>query len=357
MPIGLSFHTFQALSYTIEVYKGNQKAEKHFGIYALYVMFYPQLVAGPIERPQNILHQFYEKHYFEINRVISGLRLMFWGIIKKVFIADRLSILVDTVYNNPDGQNGLTYFLATFFFTIQIYCDFSGYSDIALGSARVMGFELMQNFKTPYLSKTISEFWKRWHISLSTWFRDYLYIPLGGNKISKIRTNVNIFIVFALSGFWHGANWTYLIWGSLHGVYLLFENFVKIPNISLKKIKPVLVFLLVMFSWIYFRASSIQQANEIVYLIFSDLGIQLGNLIYGVFDVGGLNGISFVSIGISIFIIFLLFLSEIKYGSFVLDNFALNTQSKKIRYVVYYILIILLFFSKNEAQTFIYFQF
>lgn len=183
LPIGLSFHTFQAMSYTIEVYRGHQKAERHFGIYSLYVMFYPQLVAGPIERPQNLLHQFKEKHYFEYERVVEGLKLMLWGLFMKLVVADRLAIYVDAVYNNTENHSGPTFILATIFFAIQIYCDFAGYSNIAIGSAKVMGFKLMTNFKRPYFSKNISEFWSRWHISLSTWFRDYLYIPLGGNRV------------------------------------------------------------------------------------------------------------------------------------------------------------------------------
>ncbi len=190
LPVGLSFHTFQAMSYTIEVYRGNQKAERHFGIYALYVMFYPQLVAGPIERPQSLIHQFYERHDFDSNRVSNGLKLMLWGLFKKIVVADNLAVFVDAVYNQPRAWDGVNLIIATIFFAFQIYCDFSGYSDIAIGAAEVMGFKLMTNFNRPYHSKSISEFWKRWHISLSTWFRDYLYIPLGGNRgryLSKIR--------------------------------------------------------------------------------------------------------------------------------------------------------------------------
>lgn len=184
------------MSYTIEVYRGNQKAERHFGIYALYVMFYPQLVAGPIERPQNVLHQFHEKKYFNYDKAVSGFKLMAWGMFKKVVIADRLSLFVNQVYDQPHLYEGISLETVTAFFTFQIYCDFSGYSDIAIGSARVMGFELMTNFKRPYLSQNIAEFWSRWHISLSTWFRDYLYIPLGGNRVSVNRRYLNLFIVF-----------------------------------------------------------------------------------------------------------------------------------------------------------------
>jgi len=221
LPIGLSFHTFQAMSYTIEVFRGHQKAERHFGIYSLYVMFYPQLVAGPIERPQNLLHQFREKYDFDYGRVTSGLRLMAWGLFKKVVIADRLAILVDNVYGNPQAHNSLSLIIATIFFSFQIFCDFSGYSDMAIGASRVMGFKLMTNFNKPYSSKSIHEFWGRWHISLSTWFRDYLYIPLGGSHGSTWKKVRNTFIIFIVSGFWHGANWTFIVWGALNAIYFL----------------------------------------------------------------------------------------------------------------------------------------
>jgi alginate O-acetyltransferase complex protein AlgI len=277
LPIGLSFHTFQAMSYTIEVYRGNQKAERHFGIYALYVMFYPQLVAGPIERPQNVLHQFYEHHKFNYADVSKGLKLMLWGFFKKVAIADRVAVGVDEVYNNLHSYSGVALMVATAFFAIQIYCDFSGYSDIALGAAQVMGFRLMMNFNRPYASKTISEFWSRWHISLSTWFRDYLYIPLGGNRVRISRMYLNLFIVFLISGVWHGASWTFVIWGALHGSYLIFALVTK--GISFKiaswfkqagltffltAFNIMAVFALVTFAWLFFRAGSTADAIYVV---------------------------------------------------------------------------------------------
>jgi alginate O-acetyltransferase complex protein AlgI len=258
LPIGLSFHTFQAMSYTIEVYRGNQKAERHFGIYALYVMFYPQLVAGPIERPQNLIHQFYTKHKFEYNNAVEGLNLIVYGLFKKVVVADRLSIYVNQIYNNLDAANTTSTFLGVCFFSIQIYCDFSGYSDIARGCAKFMGFELMVNFNRPYLAQTIPEFWTRWHISLSTWFRDYLYIPLGGSRDGKWRWYRNLIIVFLISGLWHGANWTFVVWGALHAFYMIFgiatrgfrhslrlkTGILKLPRIS-KLINKVYLFFLV----------------------------------------------------------------------------------------------------------------
>ncbi len=273
LPIGLSFHTFQAMSYTIEVYRGKQKAERHFGIYALYVMFYPQLVAGPIERPQNMLWQFHKKHHFEPEAFFDGLRIMLWGFFKKVVIADRLSFYVDAVFNQPGIYTNFgNCLLATFFFTIQIYCDFSGYSDIAIGAARCMGFDLMTNFNRPYFSVNISEFWSRWHISLSTWFRDYLYIPLGGSRVSKTRKYINQAIVFMVSGFWHGANWTFVIWGAMHTVYnVLFmvkKDLVKKNDPFAGKLGTafgwLITFIAVMLAWVFFRANTVHDAFTIL---------------------------------------------------------------------------------------------
>jgi alginate O-acetyltransferase complex protein AlgI len=284
LPIGLSFHTFQAMSYTIEVYRGNQKAERHFGIYALYVMFYPQLVAGPIERPQNLLHQFYERHQFEYNRVTNGLKLMLWGMFKKVVIADRVAVYVDSVYNAPRLWAGPPLIVATIFFAFQIYCDFSGYSDIAIGAAQVMGFKLMTNFNRPYHAKSISEFWKRWHISLSTWFKDYLYIPLGGNRASEGRWYFNLFFTFVISGVWHGANWTFVAWGAINGFYLLFSIWTRRVRGRLarasglasrpglhKTFSMAVTFTLTCYAWVFFRANSISDAVYINRAVASSL--------------------------------------------------------------------------------------
>ncbi len=279
LPIGLSFHTFQAMSYTIEVYRGNQPAEKHFGIYALYVMFYPQLVAGPIERPQNIIYQFYEKHRFDAEGFKAGLMQMATGLFKKVVIADRISILVDGAYAHPKTQSGTTLLVATLFYSFQIYCDFSGYSDIAIGAARTMGFRLVENFRSPYFSTSVNEFWSRWHISLSTWFRDYLYIPLGGNRVAISRWCFNLMVVFIVSGFWHGANWTFIIWGALHGVFLIINltynktlqhygyQFKPFPLKTL--LKTVFTFCLISFAWVFFRAAYVSDAIYIVKKFFS----------------------------------------------------------------------------------------
>jgi D-alanyl-lipoteichoic acid acyltransferase DltB (MBOAT superfamily) len=277
LPIGLSFHTFQAMSYTIEVYRGKQEPERHFGIYALYVMFYPQLVAGPIERPQNLLHQFREVHVFEYARVTSGLKLMAWGLFKKVVIADRLAVLVDGVYGNPANHDGVMLTLASVAFAYQVYCDFSGYSDIARGSAEVMGFHLMRNFRQPYHASSMSDFWRRWHISLSTWFKDYLYIPMGGNRVKPFRQGINLLVVFLVSGFWHGAQWTYVIWGILHGVFLVFGmatastrqklrdwcGLSRVPWLR-QSLAIAITFSLVTVGWIFFRARTVPDAVYIL---------------------------------------------------------------------------------------------
>lgn len=278
LPIGLSFHTFQSMSYTIEVYRGNQPAERHFGIYALYVLFYPQLVAGPIERPQNILPQLWTFPPFDWVRVRSGLMMMAWGMFKKVVIADRLALVVDPTYANLSTMNGSTLTLAAVFYSFQIYCDFSGYSDIAIGAGKVMGIRMMENFNTPYLASSISDFWRRWHISLSTWFRDYVYIPLGGNRISPVRTWVNTLLVFGLSGLWHGASWKFVVWGALHGFYLVMEQVFSRPNPRIaqpvadyqlsgwpgKLARQLITFALVTLTWIFFRASSLADAQLVL---------------------------------------------------------------------------------------------
>ncbi|KAA6438496.1 MBOAT family protein [Dyadobacter flavalbus] len=355
LPIGLSFHTFQAMSYTIEVYRGNQKAVKEFGIYSLYVMFYPQLVAGPIERPQNLLYQFYEKHNFDYFRVKEGLKRMLWGLFKKLVVADRLSLYVDAVYNNIGHHSSSTLIVATIFFAIQIYCDFSGYADIALGSAQVMGFTLMENFKRPYFSKTISEFWSRWHISLSTWFKDYLYISLGGNRVSVPRWYLNLFIVFVVSGLWHGANWTYIIWGALNGIYLVaaiilakpkaaFNNWIGItgfPRIYLF-VQIVTTFILICFTWIFFRANSISDAFKIIGRISRFEGSLYKNetMFYGLMAIG------------------ILFISEFVPEYFPQYKLALRSENAAIR-IGSYALIILLILSIGvfDGGQFIYFQF
>ena len=275
LPLGLSFHTFQAMSYTIEVYRGNQKAERNFTVYSLYVMFYPQLVAGPIERPQHVLPQLKEFRPYNRDNVKEGLARMLWGFFKKVVIADRLAMVVDHTFSNNYQCSSGALFTGAVFYSFQIYCDFSGYSDIALGAAKVMNINLMENFNQPYRSRSISEFWSRWHISLSGWFRDYLYVPLGGNRKGEIRRKINVLIVFLVSGLWHGANLTFVVWGLLHGLLVtIFAGKTKkmTKTKTGKTAGMMLTFLLVTFLWIFFRAECIRDACSYIGNIFAFRG-------------------------------------------------------------------------------------
>jgi alginate O-acetyltransferase complex protein AlgI len=358
LPIGLSFHTFQAMSYTIEVYRGNQKPERHFGIYALYVMFYPQLVAGPIERPQHLLPQLREKHQFDIDRVYAGLRLMLWGLFKKVVIADRLALYVNEVYGNVHGYGSGNLLIAVFFFAIQIYCDFSGYSDMALGAARVMGFTLMTNFNRPYFSRNIREFWQRWHISLSSWFRDYLYKSLGGNRISPLRTYINILIVFLISGFWHGANYTFVVWGAIHGILvILFIQFKKYNSASLfdkRFIDPpsvLLTFVLVSLAFVFFRANSV---NDAMYVLGKIFNFDFSDFTFMLKDVGNRVKVGKTSLVIAAFSIILLFIND-RYQRIDQSGF----DKKPFQDILYnaFILFLVIVFGVFKNTNFIYFQF
>lgn len=281
LPVGISFYTFQALSYTMDVYRQKISAQKHFGKYAVFVSFFPQLVAGPIERSENLLPQFDKVKSFRLEELSMGFTTILWGMFKKVVIADRVAVFVNSVYNTPYLHQGFTLIIATLFFAVQIYCDFSGYSDIAVGSARILGYNLMRNFDRPYFSKSIREFWRRWHISLSGWFKDYLYIPLGGNRVSKTRKHINTMIVFLASGLWHGANLTFVIWGGIHGLYQVVGEILHPLREKLKKWlrvdkKPfsyrfgqaLLTFVLVAFAWIFFRANTWQDALYIIKNLF-----------------------------------------------------------------------------------------
>ena len=279
MPVGISFYTFQAVGYSIDVYRGTIKAERNFFTYALFVSFFPQLVAGPIERAKNLLPQFHEEHRFDSYEAIEGLKQMLWGFFMKLCVADMISEYVDVVYDNVGHHNGTSLIVATLFFTFQIYCDFSGYSLIAIGAARVMGFRLMENFHRPYYSLNIKEFWKRWHISLSSWFKDYLYIPLGGNRVKYPRHLLNLMITFLVSGIWHGAVWTFVVWGGLHGMYQVIGNIWckyvhkhEYKTSFSRVIGTVFCFMLVSFAWIFFRANDVTEAFTIVGKIFTDYG-------------------------------------------------------------------------------------
>ena len=360
LPVGISFYTFQTLSYTIDVYRGVRPPEKHFGIFALYVSFFPQLVAGPIERSTTLLPQFFRKVSFDYARVTDGLKLMLWGFFKKLVIADRAAILVDQVYAAPEQFSGGMLLLSTYLFAFQIYCDFSGYSDIAIGAAKVMGYDLMDNFKRPYFSKSIAEFWRRWHISLMSWFKDYLYIPLGGSRVSLPRWVLNMSIVFFVSGLWHGANWTFVAWGLLHAGYILFgkatasirsamhARFGLSARLTLQKyIRVFITFHLVLVSWIFFRAQSIGDGWHIVTHLFSGWAIDFsGVLRFSHFDL--------LMLGLSIGFMEAVHLLERHKN---MRHF-LSQKPLALRWSVYSALLwwILLYGSFTE-QAFIYFQF
>jgi D-alanyl-lipoteichoic acid acyltransferase DltB (MBOAT superfamily) len=342
LPIGLSFHTFQAMSYTIEVYRKNQKAEHHFGTYALYVMFYPQLVAGPIERPQNILHQFKKKINFSYANFKTGLVFIFIGLIKKIVIADRLGYYVDSYYDNLQTMTFLPTVISITFYSFQIYCDFSGYSSIAIGTAKCLGINLMKNFDRPYSASTLRDFWKKWHISLSSWFRDYVFIPLGGSKVSPFLTNRNLLIVFLLSGIWHGAKWTFVFWGLIHATFLIIENITKNTRLKIenKYINQFFIFVIVSIAWVFFRAPSF----DIAYIVLKKL-ISL-DLDFRISQIGALVSplnlfLSFMSI------IILYFLDNIRFA---------KIRKDALLFFIIGTLLIILIGKTNEAQ-FIYFQF
>ncbi len=358
LPIGLSFHTFQAMSYTIEVYRGNQKAEKHFGIYALYVMFYPQLVAGPIERPQNLLHQFREEHKFNSQDLMDGLRLMLWGFFKKMVIADRIALYVNSVFNFPDDYHYLNLIIAALFFTIQIYCDFSGYSDIAIGTAKTMGFDLRPNFNKPYFSKNIKDFWQKWHISLSGWFKDYLYISLGGNRVGIKRIYFNVAIVFLISGLWHGANWTFVIWGALHACYmliymLLYKKFkINFKSKLMKLFSVLCTFLLVAFAWIFFRANNLSDALLIAEHIFTGYSVQPFQMV--VTNLSELSQFGIFSTLFSILMILVLVITEYKFPANLLS---FNRTSLGDISFCTFILFLTIMLGVFNNSSFVYFQF
>ncbi|MBN4082110.1 MBOAT family protein [bacterium AH-315-B15] len=351
LPMGISFYTFQTLSYTIDVYKKRIEAERHLGYFALYVCYFPQLVAGPIERAQNLLHQFKSKINLTYENFSWGFKQMIWGFFKKMVIADRLAPIVDQVYNNPEQHEGLSLILGTYLFAIQIYCDFSGYSDIAIGVSRMLGIDLRINFRLPYIAKSFNDFWRRWHISLSTWFRDYLYIPLGGNRVKKWRWLLNIFLVFLISGFWHGAQWTFVIWGGLHGTYLIIEHLLQ-PLTQKKKSKlktffaKIIIFHLVVFAWIFFRANSVEDAFHIV----SNLATwNLETFWLFIAESGALN-LAFI-----VGLLLLFILSDKWVDGLIKEN---SKQSYlKNQLVFSFITALILLFGHFGETKFIYFQF
>lgn len=370
LPVGISFYTFQALGYTIDVYRRKLKAEKNFINYALFVSFFPQLVAGPIERSTNLLKQFRKADNFNPENVVRGLQIMLLGYFEKMVIADNLAIFVDSVYENWTTYSGSMLLLATFLFTIQIYCDFGGYSHIAIGAAKVLNIDLMTNFRQPFFARSIQEHWRRWHISLSTWFKDYVYIPLGGNRCSKVRHNINILTTFFISGLWHGASWHYVIWGLLHGVYQVLGNFwepiqIKICEIihinydgkCYASLRRIVTFFLIVLTFTFFRASSVSEALMIIYKDFLDF--RISDLINGGLLQQGLNMAQLITVIVAIVVLLVV---DILHEKEIHISVWLQKRNIVIRWGLYYgvILYILLAvvqtFGKSAA-TFLYFQF
>jgi len=359
LPVGISFYTFQSLSYTIDIYKRKLTATKDFVAFTAFVCFFPQLVAGPIERAANLLPQFYTPRRFDYHQAVDGLRQILWGLFKKVVIADNCAEYANLIFNNSADESGSTLFLGAVFFTFQIYGDFSGYSDIAIGTSRLFGFHLMRNFSFPYFSRDIAEFWRRWHISLSTWFRDYLYIPLGGSKGGKWMKVRNTFIIFLVSGFWHGANWTFVAWGALNALYflpllLLDRNRSNLDTVAQGRLFPdarelfsmLLTFGMTVLAWIFFRADSLKQAFSIIGEILSPSSFSIPQ-----FD--GRQGAAFVLLGVAIFMTIEWLGRE---RSFAIHQIGLN-WSKPLRWGFYTALALAVFLFSGKEQQFIYFQF
>ena len=355
LPVGISFYTFHGLSYVIDIYKNRIKPERNFINYSVFVCFFPLLVAGPIERATHLLPQILKKREFDYSKAVDGLRQILWGLFKKIVIADNCATYVNQIFNSYQTQNGSTLFIGAVFFAFQIYCDFSGYSDIAIGTARLFGIELLRNFAYPYFSRDIAEFWRRWHISLTTWFRDYLYIPLGGSRGGKWQVVRNTFIIFLVSGFWHGANWTFLAWGTYHALLflpliLLQKNRKNTNNVAQGRIFPTLkeiiqitsTFLLVVLGWVFFRAENIGKALDYLERIFTK------SLVSIPFSQG--NNSLFLSVFIMIAVEW--FQRNKKYGLQI--DFIKNAF---VRWSVYFGVLLIIFFFGGKSDTFIYFQF
>ena len=359
LPVGISFYTFQTLSYCIDVYRGNIKAEKHFGYYATFVSFFPQLVAGPIERPDNLLPQLRKEKEFDYNKAVYGLKLMAVGFFKKIVVADNLAYYVDMVYNDLSYYQGFALVLAAFFFTIQIYCDFSGYSDIAKGSAKLLNIDLMDNFKTPYFSTTIKEFWSRWHISLSSWFKDYVYIPLGGNRCSKLRHYFNLLATFLVSGLWHGANITFVIWGGIHGLLQILEDIFHIKKNTKTYsftwfIRVILIFILMSITWVFFRASNIHDALYIFRHMFDGITNLRSYIVSGLYSFGVKAPYLLTMLAIYLIPLFIIDYINVKYDALTI----LNNKPIAIRYLAYFVMLLMILLLHYVGEVnFIYFQF
>ncbi|MCI8464151.1 MAG: MBOAT family protein [Lachnospiraceae bacterium] len=374
LPVGISFYTFQALGYIIDVYRREIPAEKNLLRYALFISFFPQLVAGPIERSKNLMYQIYQPHVFDFQRVKGGLLLMGWGFFQKLVIADRIAILVNDVYGNYHVYSGLQILLATMLFAFQIYCDFAGYSDIAIGAARVMGFTLTKNFKSPYFATTVSDFWRSWHISLTTWFRDYVYIPLGGNRCGKWKKYRNLLLTFAVSGLWHGAGWNFVVWGALNGLYqaagdltlpvrtrLQQRLHIRTQCGSYRLLQGIITFGLVDFTWLFFRAESFTTALRMLWHGINNIGL------FSFFNPDTLLGIQTMALSEKNFFVMLLGLAvlllvDYKKKQNVDFKGTLARQNIWFRWLVYYglifvVLIFGIYGPEYDASTFIYFQF
>lgn len=359
LPVGISFYTFQTLSYTIDIYRRKLQPKKDILAFSAFVSFFPQLVAGPIERASNLLPQFYSKRIFDREKAVDGMRQILWGLFKKIVIADNCAELANLIFNNSDIYSGSTLALGALFFTFQIYGDFSGYSDIAIGTSRLFGFNLMRNFNFPYFSRDIAEFWRRWHISLSTWFRDYLYIPLGGSRGGTKMKIRNTFIIFLVSGFWHGANWTFIIWGALNAIYFLplmltNNNRNNLDIVALGKIFPslkditaiLLTFGLTVFTWIFFRAENVSHAISIISEILSP----------SIFSIPKFEGMRQGLITIILIFLFNIIEWIGRDGEYAIEKVSLR-MNRTFRHAMYYAIIIVIFWFGGEEQQFIYFQF
>jgi len=358
LPVGISFYTFQTLSYSIDIYRRKLEPTKDFLAFGAFVCFFPQLVAGPIERATHLLPQFYKKRKFDYSQAVDGMRQILWGLFKKIVIADNCATYANVIFNNSEDYSGSSLALGALFFTFQIYGDFSGYSDIAIGTSRLFGFDLMQNFNFPYFSRDIAEFWRRWHISLSTWFRDYLYIPLGGSRGGTWMKVRNTFIIFIVSGFWHGANWTFIVWGALNAVYFLpllltKNNRNHIDIVAKGKYLPsvkelfsiLLTFGLTVLAWVFFRAENISHAVVYISDMFTDFGSYFSFSVYWEYKK---------------ILLFITVLTLIEWfgreGQHALDSIGTNWR-RPIRYAMYYAIILAIFWFGGEEQQFIYFQF
>ncbi|MBR4205895.1 MAG: MBOAT family protein [Clostridia bacterium] len=358
LPIGISFHTFQSMGYFIDTYRGKEKAEKNFLDFALFLMFFPQLVAGPIERSSNLIPQLKAKHTLKAENISAGGRKMLWGMFKKVVVADNLALFADAVFDAPDKYAGLGVLIGVLCFTVQIYCDFSGYSDIAVGCAKILDIDLMKNFDTPYFSRSVPEFWRRWHISLSTWFRDYVYIPLGGNRVKKPRWMFNQLVTFTVSGVWHGAGYTYVIWGFLNGVYICLSRLLKpirdkvSEALRLEKIpflpnlfRTAVTFTMISFSWIFFRANTVSDSFLLCGRLFSSTAMDF-------------SAIPVLRVWVALGAAALLFAAELihNFGK-PITAFAVR-MPHLVRIVCYALLVSsIILFGAYDNKAFIYFQF